>query len=68
MKELCLKDLNGELITITDLEKALAQADEYRYYQHTNKKYKKFDKSRQAYWQDLYEKLKELYEKVFSSL
>lgn len=64
MKELYLKDLKGELITVTDLDKALAEVDEYRHYRHTSKKYKEFDDSRQAYWQDLYEKLKELKDKL----
>ena len=64
MKKLYLKDLNGEQITVTDLDQALAEADEYRHYRHTSKKYKAFDDSRQAYWQDLYEKLKELKNKL----
>jgi hypothetical protein len=64
MREFYITDLNGEKIKVTDLEKALAEADEYRHYRHTNKKYKVFDESRQAYWQDLYEKLKELKNKL----
>lgn len=53
-----ITDLNGKIIHITDLDKALAQADNFRKYKHIDKENIPFDKERKKYWQDIYKKLK----------
>ena len=50
-------DKNGYVIEVTNLKEAIKQADNFRFLKHTAKAYRSFDKERQAYWQDLYEKL-----------
>ncbi|WP_052257286.1 hypothetical protein [Flavobacterium sp. AED] len=50
-------DKYGKNITVTNLPEALQQADYFRDFAHTDKAFKRFDQERQAYWQDLYEKL-----------
>lgn len=50
-------DLHGKKITITDLELAIMQADDYRHHQHTDPSFKELDESLQAYWDDVYQKL-----------
>jgi hypothetical protein len=35
----------------------MIQADYFRDFSHTDKAFKRFDQQRQAYWQDLYDKL-----------
>ena len=52
-----IEDKNGKNIRVTNLTQAIEQADYFRNFAHTNKIFEKFDKERQAYWQDLYEKL-----------
>ena len=52
-----VEDKNGENIRVTNLTQAIEQADYFRNFSHTEKIFEKFDKERQAYWQDLYEKL-----------
>lgn len=41
-----ITDLNGKIIHITDLDKALAQADNFRKYKHIDKENIPFDKER----------------------
>lgn len=53
-----IKDIKGEIIQITDLEKALQQADDFRKYNSNSENF--FDKERKIYWQDIYNKLKKL--------
>lgn len=53
-----ITDLNGKIIHITDLTKALAQADNFRKYKHIGNEKISFDKERKKYWQDIYKKLK----------
>ena len=48
-----ITDLNGTPIEVTDLDKALAQADSFRRYKHTDNTHKALDKRLKAYWQDL---------------
>jgi hypothetical protein len=55
-----ITDINGCLITVTDLEAAIKQADEYRHYKHKDKSYSDFEKQRNAYWTDIYHKLLEI--------
>lgn len=52
-----VEDKDGKTITVTNLPEALEQADSFRNYSHVDKAFEKFDQERQAYWQDLYEKL-----------
>ena len=63
-----ITDLNGTPIEVTDLDKALAQADSFRDYKHTDNTHKALDKRLKAYWQDLYIKLKQLKEAQNSTL
>lgn len=53
-------DLHGKKITITDLELAIMQADDYRYYRHSDPSLKQLDEGLQTYWEDVYQKLLEL--------
>ncbi|MFH7017344.1 hypothetical protein [Flavobacterium sp. FlaQc-47] len=52
-----IEDINGENIDIINLSEAIKQADYFRNFAHSDKLFEKFDKKRQAYWQDVYEKL-----------
>ncbi|WKL50476.1 hypothetical protein Q1W71_12045 [Flavobacterium pectinovorum] len=52
-----INDKNGEKFEVLDLAEAIKQADYFRNFAHTDKLFEKFDKKRQAYWQDMYEKL-----------
>lgn len=52
-----IEDKNGENVEVTNLAEAIKQADYFRNFSHTNKLFEKFDQKRQAYWQDMYEKL-----------
>ena len=63
-----ITDLNGVPIEVTDLDKALVQADSFRGYKHTDNTHKTLDKRLKAYWQDLYIKLKQLKEAQNSTL
>lgn len=45
-----ITDLNGAPIEVTDLDKALAQADSFRGYKHTDNTHKALDKRLKAYW------------------
>ena len=48
-------DLNGCELEVTDLEKAIAQTENFKDLHHTPPV--ESDKQRQKYWQDLYQKL-----------
>ncbi|MEO6849703.1 MAG: hypothetical protein ABI166_03705 [Mucilaginibacter sp.] len=50
-------DLEGKEITVTDLELAIMQADDYRHYRHIDPSFKQLDQGLQAYWEDVYQKL-----------
>lgn len=50
-------DLNGFVLTVTDLDEAINQADLFKGFAHTNKSYNDFDARQQAYWEDLHTKL-----------
>lgn len=50
-------DLNGKEITVTDLDLAIMQADDYRHYNLTDPAQAGFVKKQQAYWEDIYQKL-----------
>lgn len=50
-------DLNGKRIEITDLDKAIEEADTFQHFAHVNPEFKELDAKRQAYWNDLHSKL-----------
>ena len=50
-------DLDGKEITVSDLELAIMQADDYRHYRHNDPSFKQLDEGLQAYWEDFYQKL-----------
>ena len=52
-----IKDIEGKIITVENLQLALLQADDYRHYRHTDPGFADFDNKQQAYWEDIYEKL-----------
>ena len=52
-----IEDKNGEKVEVANLTQAIEQADYFRNFAHSDKLFEKFDKKRQAYWQDMYEKL-----------
>lgn len=52
-----ITDKNGFEIEIDDLQLAIMQADDYRHYQHLNPQNQQADAERQAYWEDVYQKL-----------
>ncbi|GAA4905993.1 hypothetical protein [Mucilaginibacter defluvii] len=62
MDKLIIKDMDGKNIKVTDLNAAIRQADRFKYFNHVNPSpaAKIWDRARQAYWNDLYEKLKAL--------
>jgi len=51
-----IKDLNGQEITVTDLNAAIAQARSFKEYRH-NPPEPIADSRQQAYWIDIYNKL-----------
>lgn len=55
-------DLYGETLEVTDLDEALAQADEFRGYSSTNNSCNDFEEERRIYWEDIYTKLRQLEE------
>lgn len=57
-----ITDLNGFEIIVTDLEKAIEQADNFKDLQHDPPV--PYDKERQKYWNDIYEKLLDLKTKL----
>ena len=57
-----IRDIYGETLVVTDLDEALAQADEFRGYRYTNNSCGEFEEERRIYWKDIYTKLKELEE------
>lgn len=52
-----IKDLHGKSIEITDLEKALKQAENFKGYSHKDKTFAEFDRKQKTYWTDIYDKL-----------
>lgn len=52
-----IKDIEGKIITVENLQLALLQADDYRHYRHTDPGFADFDNKQQAYWEDVYQKL-----------
>lgn len=52
-----IKDLHGRSIEVTDLEKAIQQADNLKDYEHEDTSFADFDARQKAYWTDVYNKL-----------
>lgn len=58
-----ITDLHGQVLTVTDIEKAIRQAALFKTLQHEGKRtdeVKQADAERQQYWADLHEKLLQL--------
>jgi len=55
-----ITDLYGKQIQITDLPKAIEQAEAFKDFAHGSKEWAAFDNERCRYWNDLYQKLQEL--------
>ena len=57
-----IKDLYGKEITITDLNEAVKQADQFKGFKHTRQSLEQMlsDEERQRYWTDMYCKLLQL--------
>lgn len=55
-----ITDLDGKLMQVIDLDLALLQADDFRHYKHTDKKFAQLDRELNAYWKDVYQKLLKL--------
>ncbi|MEL1240403.1 hypothetical protein [Flavobacterium flavipallidum] len=52
-----VKDLNGCLIEVSNLDEAIEITKQYIEYQHEDKSFSEFDKRQKAYWKDMHEKL-----------
>jgi hypothetical protein len=52
-----IKDRNGQVIKVVDLQLALLQADDYRHYRHADPAYRENDAVLATYWEDIYQKL-----------
>jgi hypothetical protein len=54
-----IKDLQGMVIKVTDLEGSIAQVEEFMGYHHIHaeESLQRFDQERYKYWKDFYEKL-----------
>lgn len=52
-----ITDLNYCSIEITNLDEAIRITEKYKEYQHEDKSFSDFDKSKKAYWTDMYQKL-----------
>ncbi|MFD2145749.1 MULTISPECIES: hypothetical protein [Mucilaginibacter] len=55
-----ITDLNGFDLEIDNLQLAIMQADDYRYYAHLNPEHRLADERLQSYWEDIYQKLIQL--------
>ncbi|MGH1517037.1 hypothetical protein [Chryseobacterium sp. JK1] len=55
-----IKDLHGKSIEVTDLDKAIWQAENFKEYAHEDQSFLSYDKKQKAYWTDIYNKLLQL--------
>ncbi|MDP2422157.1 hypothetical protein [Sediminibacterium sp.] len=53
-------DMNGKKITISNLHEAINQANVFVGYFHTDERFKDFDETQKAYWNDILQKLQDL--------
>lgn len=56
-ERMIVKDLNGCLIEVSNLDEAIKITKQYTEYQHEDKSFSDFDKRQKAYWKDMHEKL-----------
>ena len=63
MAQLTITDNTGRLIEVTDLPVAIRQATDFAAFTHDNPDYAAFDAERQAYWNDILQKLLQLQSK-----
>ena len=49
--------LNGKNLEVTDLDKAIKQAQIFKDYEHESKDFKDLDNTHKSYWNDMYHKL-----------
>jgi hypothetical protein len=59
-QQLKITDLNGFELEIDNLQLAIMQADDNRHYRHLDPQHQQADEQRQAYWNDIYQKLIQL--------
>ena len=52
-----IKDLHGKSIEVTNLDKAIQQAENFKEYAHEDQSFAEYDKKQKAYWTDIYDKL-----------
>ena len=52
-----IQDLHGKNIEVTDLAKAIQQAENLKDYEHEDKSFADFDARLKTYWTDVYNKL-----------
>ncbi len=62
-----ITDLNGDVITITDLTTAIEQAKNFMEYRHKNKAFKTLDEQLRCYWTDMYNKLLQLHKNLITT-
>ena len=58
-----ITDIEGTVIEITNLSKAIEQATMFANFEHADKAFQKTDKYLKAYWNDVLNKLKTLQNK-----
>lgn len=51
-----VKDIHGQFLEITDLDKAIRQTEIFKDYKH-DKGFENFNNQQKAYWTDLHKKL-----------
>ncbi|MGM8363631.1 hypothetical protein ACSV4D_17085 [Flavobacterium sp. ARAG 55.4] len=52
-----VRDLNGCLIEVSNLDEAIEITKQYTEYQHEDESFTDFDRKQKAYWKDMHEKL-----------
>lgn len=55
-----ITNINGSLIEVTDLDKAIKQADNFRKMRHEDKRYASLNVQLNRYWQHIYDELLKL--------
>ncbi len=63
-KNLCIIDLNGHKITVTDLDKAIEQANQMKTYWRIDTNFSQLDNRLSVYWMDMHDKLTTLKAKL----
>lgn len=55
-----ITDIDGNILQVTDLDKAIQQAEVFKDFRHTDELYERLDETLRKYWSDIYEKLLKL--------